>query len=271
MVRAMYGPRKGAASVLALYCRDISATPVLSAAEEKRLAEAVQCGDVAARDHLVRANLGLVVDMARRHVGKGLDLEDLIAEGNLGLMRAVELFDPDRGVRFSTYASYWVKEAIRHALLTKARVIRIPRHLVNLLSLWRRTETQLQDALGRPPTEEEVGHALGLSARRQRVVASGFRLLEAQPTTGQQGGPFQEEDLLVAKPPSDTEEPGLLPRLLAGLTENEAAVLRLRFGLAGAGPMTLREAGERTGLTRERVRQLERVALLKLRRAAGAD
>src|SRR3989454_12212012 len=143
-------------SPLETYLREINETPLLKAEEEKELAYRIEEGDNQARDHLVRANLRLVVNIARSYIGKGLSLQDLIAEGNLGLLRAVEGFDPTMNTRFSTYASFWIKQSIKRALVNTAKTIRIPAYMVELLSKWRRASAKLQDELGRAPTQEEI-------------------------------------------------------------------------------------------------------------------
>src|SRR3982750_3135369 len=151
-----------AMSPLETYLREINETPLLKEDEEKQLAYRVEAGDSAARDHLVRANLRLGVNIARSYPGKGLSLEDLIAEGNLGLLRAVEGFDPSMNTRFSTYASYWIKQSIKRLVINTAKTVRLPAYMVDLLTKWRRATAKLQEELGRAPTEEEVAQDLGL-------------------------------------------------------------------------------------------------------------
>src|SRR5713226_766526 len=149
-------------SPLETYLREINETALLNANEEKELAYRIEKGDTRARDRMVRANLRLVVNIARGYTGKGLGLQDLIEEGNLGLLRAVEGFDPDMNTRFSTYASFWIKQSIKRALINCAKTIRIPAYMVDLLTKWRQAASQLQDELGRPPTSEEIGRRVGL-------------------------------------------------------------------------------------------------------------
>src|SRR6266851_8183551 len=157
-------------SPLETYLSGINETALLSADEEKLLAGRIEEGDIAARDHMVRANLRLVVNIARSYTGKGLGLQDLIAEGNLGLMRAVEGFDPNMNTRFSTYASYWIKQSIKRALVNTAKTIRIPAYMVELLGKWRRATVQLQDEFGRPPTHEEVARCLDLPKKKLAII-----------------------------------------------------------------------------------------------------
>src|SRR6516164_2739505 len=161
---------------LQIYLHDINATPLLSAQEERELAERVAMGDPYAREHMVKANLRLVVNIARGYLGKGLGLEDLIEEGNLGLMRAVEGFDGYMETRFSTYASYWIKQSIRRAVMYKGKPIRLPAYVVSLLAKWRRAQSVLAERLGRAPTPEEIGKALRLSRKKLQIVAQAIRV-----------------------------------------------------------------------------------------------
>ena len=260
-----------AMSPLETYLREINQTPLLRKDEEKQLAYRVEGGDSAARDHLVRANLRLVVSIARSYVGTGLCLEDLIAEGNLGLLRAVEAFDPSRGTRFSTYASYWIKQSIRRLVINTAKAIRLPAYMVELLTKWRRASAQLQEGLGRAPTEEEVAHELGLPRKKLNIVKQALRIHNGGPqgTREEEGGSLDEllPDLRCQAPDTalaDSDELRQVLGLLEAMPAREATVLRLRFGLGGEGPLTLKEIGDRLGLTCERVRQIEREALAAL-------
>lgn len=254
------------------YLREINETPLLSAEDEKELARRVAEGDPEARDHMVRANLRLVVNIARGYTNRGLSFQDLIEEGNLGLMHAVERFDPERGTRFSTYASYWIQETIERALVNSAKTIRVPAYMVELLAQWRKTATKLQDELGRLPTEEEIAKALQLSEKKLQIVKKALRVYNSAPQTeGSDTGFVIDEALLDihAKMPdrtlADADDMQHVLELIKKMDEREATVLRLRFGLDGQEPMTLKQIGERLGLTRERVRQIESEALAKLR------
>jgi RNA polymerase primary sigma factor len=247
------------------YLRDIRRTPLLTADQEREVASRVANGDREARDLLARANLRLVVSIARAYVGKGLSLQDLIEEGNLGLLRAVEGFDPDRNTPFSTYASYWIKHSIRRALTRTARTIRLPAHLQHLLSRWRRADAALHEELGRAPADEEVARRLGLAGKTLRTVLHALRNQHACPEG-------TAVDLLLPDPRckapeeevAEEEEKRKALGLLAELDHRKALVLCLRFGLEGGGALTLEEIGGRLGLTRERVRQIEKQALAEL-------
>src|ERR1700692_1525681 len=172
-------------SPLETYLREINETPLLNAEEEKQLAYRIELGNSEARDHMVRANLRLVVNIARSYTGKGLALQDLIEEGNLGLLRAVEGFDPRMNTRFSTYASYWIKQSIKRALVNTAKTIRIPAYMVELLAKWRRAAGKLQDELGRAPTHEEVARALELPQKKLSIIKKAIRVYNSAPQTDQ--------------------------------------------------------------------------------------
>src|SRR2546426_9527451 len=172
-------------SPLETYLSEINETPLLTADEEKLLALRIEEGDSEARDHMVRANLRLVVNIARSYTGKGLGLQDLIAEGNLGLLRAVEGFDPSMNTRFSTYASYWIKQSIKRALVNTAKTIRIPAYMVELLAKWRRASAKLQEELGRTPTPEEIARVLGLPKKKLPIIKKAIRIYNSTPQTDQ--------------------------------------------------------------------------------------
>jgi RNA polymerase primary sigma factor len=253
------------------YLREINETPLLTADQEKQLARCIEEGDLEARDRMVRANLRLVVNIARGYTSRGLDLQDLIAEGNLGLLHAVERFDPSMNIRFSTYASYWIKESIKRALVNTAKAIRIPSYMVQLLADWRRTSARLQDELGRVPTNEEVARDLGISKKKLVIIEKAIRIYNAAHQNEQPEGGWSMNEMLVddrARAPDQTllesDELQRVLKLLDQLDERAATVLRLRFGLDQDEPKTLLEIGDLLGLTRERVRQIEREALKKL-------
>src|SRR3954447_19507888 len=168
-------------SPLETYLREINETPLLNADEEKQLAYRIEDGDSEARDHMVRANLRLVVNIARSYAGKGLTLQDLIAEGNLGLLRAVEGFDPAMNTRFSTYASYWIKQSIKRAVINTGKTIRIPAYMNELLVKWRRATLKLQEELGRTPTQEEIAGSMHLSKKKLAIIRKAIRIYNAAP------------------------------------------------------------------------------------------
>jgi RNA polymerase primary sigma factor len=259
-------------SPLDTYMRDINATPLMARDQERELGRRAAGGDAEARDHMVRANLRLVVRMARNYTGRGLPLEDLIAEGNLGLLRAVEGFDPDRQVRFSTYACCWIKQSIRRALVNTARTVRIPAYMVELLSKWRRAATRLQEELGRTATHEEVGRHLHLSKKKLNIVKEAIRACSPAPQADQSDSHWSLDKMVIdshAKVPGtgtvEADDVRHVLGLLDSMDWREAAMLRMRFGLDGGDPRTLGEIGERFGVTRERVRQIVGQALGKLR------
>jgi RNA polymerase primary sigma factor len=256
---------------LETYLREINETALLTSNDEQELALQIGQGDNAARDRMVRANLRLVVNIARGYTGKGLSLQDLIEEGNLGLLRAVEGFDPAVGTRFSTYASYWIKQSIKRALINSGKTIRIPAYMVELLSKWRRASARLNEELGRTPTPEEVARVLGLPKKKLPIIKKAIRIYNATPQTDQmQAGWTLGEMVMDERLPSPdevlVENDNLehVMQMLETMDQREATVLRMRFGLAGHEPRTLKEIGESLGLTRERVRQIETEALRKL-------
>src|ERR671922_811515 len=225
-------------SPLETYLREINETPLLSAEEEKRLAYLIEEGDSAARDRMVRANLRLVVNIARSYTGKGLGLQDLIEEGNLGLLRAVEGFDPARETRFSTYASYWIKQSIKRALVNTAKTIRIPAYMVELLSKWRRATNKLNDELGRPPTHEEMARYLGLPKKKLNIIKKAIRVYNSAPQTEQTDAGWSLDEMLMdgrTKTPDtemvENDDLRQVMHLLDKMDPREATVLRMRFGL----------------------------------------
>jgi RNA polymerase primary sigma factor len=256
---------------LETYLREINETALLTAADEQELAARIADGDPEARDRMVRANLRLVVNIARGYSGKGLSLQDLIEEGNLGLLRAVEGFDPGVGTRFSTYASYWIKQSIKRALINCGKTIRIPAYMVELLSKWRRATSRLSEELGRSPTPEEIARVLGLPKKKLPIIKKAIRIYNSTPQTDQAEVGWSLGEMVMDERIKTPEDQLLdndvlkhVLELLETLDSREATVLRMRFGLGDSAPHTLKEIGEALGLTRERVRQIETEALGRL-------
>jgi RNA polymerase primary sigma factor len=262
---------------LELFLRDVRRYPLLTADEEKELSRRVEAGDREAKDRMVNSNLRLVVSIARRYQNQGLSLLDLIQEGTLGLIRAVEKFDWRRGFRFSTYATLWIQQAIQRALANQARVIRLPVHVVEHQQRIARAERRLTPSLGRDPTDAELAEASRLSEERVAQVRELPRAVTSLDRPVDEEGDTELGDLIAAEP----EEPladlevslraELLERALEELPERDARVIRLRFGLGGNEPRTLEQVGRELGLTRERVRQIERRALERLANAREAQ
>jgi len=257
---------------LHLYLREIGRVKLLTPAEELALARRIKRGDKAAREHMIKANLRLVVKIARDYEGLGVPLLDLINEGNLGLMKGVEKFDPDKGAKLSTYAAWWIKQNIRLALANQSKTIRLPVHVVDRLAHLRRAEVKLRETLGHDPSEEELAHELNLDARRVRRYrqASQAPLSLDAPISDDDSNRVSETvaDPNAAQPfdrlvrETDTE---LVREVLATLSPREGAILSLRFGLEDGNPRSLEEIGEYFDLTRERIRQIQELALKKLR------
>src|SRR5713226_1345785 len=207
MARSNRSKEDWSQSSLEIYLREINKTPLLTAQQEKELAYRIEKGDSEARDQMARANLRLVVNIARSYASRGLSLHDLIEEGNLGLLRAVEGFDPSMNTRFSTYASYWIKQSIKRALVNTAKTIRIPAYMVELLAKWRRASTKLQDELGRVPTHEEIARALGLPKKKLGIIKKAIRIYNSAPQPEQSESGWSLDEMLMdgnAKTP-DTE------------------------------------------------------------------
>ena len=260
-------------SAIRLYLREIGQVQLLTVQEEVELAARIQRGDRKARDHMIRANLRLVVKIAHDYDGLGLPLLDLINEGNLGLMKAVERFDPAKGGKLSTYGSWWIKQSIRRAIANQSKTIRLPVHLVDKISKMRRTAMRLQEEFGREPTDEELGEELGITAARvsqMRMAAIRPASLDA-PIGDEDSNNFAEvvQDESADTPYEQLEEKTvtrMLQEMVKTLDQRESTILRARFGLDGGPEKTLEEVGEKFGVTRERVRQIQNIALKKLRK-----
>jgi RNA polymerase primary sigma factor len=255
-----------------MYLKDIGKIPLLSAERETYLAEQITLGNKAAKDELIEANLRLVVSIAKRHVGKGMYFLDLIQEGNLGLIKAVEKFDYSKGYKFSTYATWWIRQAITRAIADQARTIRIPVHMVETIHKVSRTARQLLQELGREPTTDEIAERLSLTAEKVReIMKIAQDPVSLETPIGEEEdshlGDFVED--MDSPAPSDSASYSLLreqlTNILHTLTDREESVIRLRFGLDDGRPRTLEEVGKQFKITRERIRQIEAKALRKLR------
>jgi RNA polymerase primary sigma factor len=260
-------------TAIKLYLREIGQVKLLTPQEEIELAAKIKKGDKKAREQMIKANLRLVVKIARDYEGIGLPLLDLISEGNIGLMKAVERFDPAKGGKLSTYGSWWIKQSIKRALANQSKTIRLPVHLVDKISKMRRTAMRLQEELGREPTDEELGEELGTTASRvaqMRMAAVRPASLDA-PIGDEDSNNFAEvvQDESADTPYEQLEEKTvtrMLQEMVKTLDPREAIILRARFGLDGGPQKTLEEVGVKFGVTRERVRQIQNIALKKLRK-----
>jgi RNA polymerase primary sigma factor len=257
-----------------LYLRQIAQIPLLTPEQEIQLAGQIKSGDQNAQTEMVTANLRLVVKIARDYANFGLPLLDLISEGNIGLMKAVERFDPKKGGKLSTYAAWWIKQSIKRALANQTKTIRLPVHLVDKISKMRRVSSQMMEELGREPTDDELAEEIGFSSSKVTALKSAALRPASLDQPIQDGEPFQFGDT-VGDEESDNPFETLrdkdmfeeVEELLQVLDDRERMIIDSRFGLDGQEPKTLEEIGETFGVTRERIRQLQNVALLKLRGA----
>jgi RNA polymerase primary sigma factor len=259
-----------------LYLREIGKIPLLTPEEEADLAQRIVKGDKKAKDKMVESNMRLVVSIAKRYGGRGLDFLDLIQEGNTGLLRAVEKVDPDKGFKFSTYATWWVRQAITRAIADQARTIRIPVHMVETINKVLRTTRKLTTELNREPTNEEIAKELDMEPEKiDYVMRIKQDIASLDASVGREGddedsvlGDFVEDE--ERDSPEDAAANQILKEqlaeILATLTEREQKIIRLRFGIGGGRPHTLEEVGNEFAVTRERIRQIEAKALSKLRK-----
>ncbi len=259
-----------------MYLREIGKIPLLTQEEELELANRAVKGDKKAKDKLAEANMRLVVSIAKRYGGRGLDFLDLIQEGNTGLLRAVEKFDPDKGFKFSTYATWWIRQAITRAIADQARTIRIPVHMVETINKVLRTTRRLTQELNREPTNEEIAEAMGMDVDKiEYVMRIKQDIASLDASVGRDGddeesvlGDFVEDS--ERDSPEDATANQILKEqiaeILTTLSEREQKIIRLRFGIGGGRPHTLEEVGNEFSVTRERIRQIEAKALSKLRK-----
>ncbi len=270
-----YGERRPAvADAFTLYMREVGQTKLLTAQEEIDLANRIKKGDAAAREQMIKANLRLVVKIARDYENSGLPLLDLVSEGNIGLMTAVERFDPKKGAKLSTYAAFWIKQSIRRALANQSKTIRLPVHVVDKLFHIRRAESRLRVETGRDPSDQELSDELGISLKRltaYRSASAAPASLDALMGESSESGTFSEivADEKAETPYRQLEEKtntALIHEVVESLDPRERAILSSRFGLNGEDEETLDEIGRKFKVTRERIRQIQEMALAKLRR-----
>lgn len=273
--------RAKVSSDLEVYLREINRVAMLTPDEEKTLGwKVINDSDPEARERMVRANLRLVVAIAKRYTNRGLSLPDLIEEGNIGLIRAVEGFDPAQGARFSTYGSWWIKQAIKRALINASQPIHVPAYMVELIAKWKQASRTLEEQLGRQPTAQELSEAMNLPVRKIKIIRKAVKAFNSPSQTpiGEDGESMNISDMIAdrAHPQPEqsalrTEELHIIQKLLEVIDDREGRVLAMRFGLDGREPRTLKEIGEEIGVTRERVRQIEIEALRKLNMRLSDD
>jgi RNA polymerase primary sigma factor len=268
-------------SELQLYLREVNETPLLTPDEEKTLGwRIINDGCLQSKERMIKANLRLVIAISKNYVNRGLTLPDLIEEGNIGLIRAVEGFDPAQGARFSTYASWWIKQAIKRTLINAVQPIHIPAYMVELIARWKQTNRKLEERLGRQPTIQELATEMGLPVKKLLIVRRAVKAYHA-PSQAPVKGDGEDadlgdmfEDTRTTAPEQDVERKedfSTILKLLDSIDERDARVLRLRFGLEGKEALTLKQIGQEVGLTRERVRQIEVEALKKLHQQLTDD
>ncbi len=261
-------------SSLKLYLREISKTPLLTVEEETLLAERIKMGDQDARDQMIRANLRLVVKIAHDYSGYGLSLSDLVSEGNIGLMSAVERFDPEKGGKLSTYGAWWIKQSIKRALANQSKTIRLPIHMVDKIARMRRITSILAEALGREPTDDELATELGLPRQKIAMLKQAAQRPTSLDAPINEGEATEYSEVISDESASDPSEMlsdknlhGEISGLLAILNDRERQIIDERFGLSGLKPMLLEDVGREFGVSRERIRQLQNSALTKMRKA----
>lgn len=259
---------------LRLYLNEIGKTDLLTPAQEVELAAKIKKGDKDARTHMIKANLRLVVKIAQDYSNYGLSLQDLISEGNIGLMKAVERFDPELGGKLSTYASWWIKQSIKRALANQSKTIRLPIHMVDKISRMRRISNMLTEELGREPSDQELATELGIPRKKLALLKQASQRPASlnAPIQDGEAGEYGEliSDEKMVDPAMDLETKNMhseVDELFEQLDDREQRIIDARFGLTGAKPKTLEEIGVEFGVTRERIRQLQNSALVKMRKA----
>ena len=273
----MFGAPTGSRTVqsdIQLYLREINRTPLLTAQDERDLGWAIINDNCpAARERMIRANLRLVVSIAKNYANRGLALTDLIEEGNIGLLRAVEGFDPAQGARFSTYASWWIKQAIKRALINACQPVHIPAYMVELIAKWKVAYRRLEAEMGAPPSLQDLAKAMDLPLKKVRIIRRAVKAFQTPSQTPRDdSGDLVNLSELVADTRAGSphermfhaEELSTLKKLLDTIDDREARILRLRFGLDGTEPLTLKQIADEVGISRERVRQIVDEALTKL-------
>ena len=258
---------------LKLYMREISKTPLLTAEQELALSERIQKGDPEARSHMILANLRLVVKIAQDYANYGMPVTDLVSEGNIGLMKAVERFDPNKGGKLSTYAAWWIKQSIKRALANQSKTIRLPVHMVDKIAKMRRIATMLTEAMGREPTDEELADEIGVPRRKLAMLRQASHRPTSLDSPINEGEATEYGEVIsdehAINPLDMLADKNLhaeLGGLLSVLDERERRIIDERFGLNGRKALTLEEVGREFGVTRERIRQLQNTALAKMRR-----
>ena len=264
------------------YLKEIDESPLLTLEQEQALGRKIIAeNDPQAREHLVRSNLRLVVNIAKKYANRGMTLGDLIEEGNLGLIKAVDYYDPERGTRFSTYAAWWIKQSIKRALLTNIQPVHIPTYMVALINHWRRMAAELENKLGRPPEIKEMADAMQIPQRKSKIINEIVEILGSMRDTAAGDGADEGQMIEASLPtqgtarPEDSliedEEKAKALKMLGQIDPREAEIMKLHYGLDGNKPLTLKEIGEKLDLTRERIRQLQHSALTKLYECMNQD